>query len=121
MTKLVTARHMLWGFYQEQPEVPKQTALKDCEQEVYLPLLTSTYMLSKHVPVLCTLVYPRQATWTVSSCHFGCGSSSCQELERERDLTHPEELSWNRLSVDRHTSWAWVSHLTFQGDQGGHT
>lgn len=29
MTKLVIPRHMLLGFYQEQPEAPKQTALKD--------------------------------------------------------------------------------------------
>lgn len=29
MTKLVSPRYMLLGFYQEQPEAPKQTALKD--------------------------------------------------------------------------------------------
>lgn len=48
------------GFHQEQPEAPKQTALKDLWTGSVFPLLTLTYMLSKQVPALSTLVCLRQ-------------------------------------------------------------
>lgn len=44
------------GFYQEQPEAPKQTALNDLWTGSVFPLLTLTYMLSEQVPTLSTLV-----------------------------------------------------------------
>ena len=60
VTKLVIPRHILWDFTRNNQRSQNKQPIRIYEQEAFLPLLTLTYMLSKQVPALYTLVYLRQ-------------------------------------------------------------